>query len=101
MVCILGQACMGNCSGWLVSLLDIYNPSFAALADFSRILYATAPSISRTLLHSLSKPAMAFVDLDSIHHFQPPRSTGRPLKGHAEGRSTAWKRSASTVSSEH
>ena len=44
---------------------------------------------------------MAFVDLDSIYHFQPPRSIGRPLKGRSEGRSAAWKLGASTVSSEH
>lgn len=81
--------------------MDIYNPSFAASADFSRILYATSPSNFRTLLHILSKLVMAFVDLDSIHYFQPPRSTGRLLKGRSEGRSTAWNRDASTVSSEH
>ncbi|KAL9123615.1 MAG: hypothetical protein Q9217_006969, partial [Psora testacea] len=81
--------------------LDTYNPSFAASADFSRILYATASSVFCTLLRLLSKPAMAFVDLDSIHHFQPPRSTGRPLKGCSEGRSTAWKRGTPKVSSKH
>lgn len=40
---------------------------------------------------------MAFVNLDSIHHFQPLHPTGRPVKG----RSAAWKRGASTVSNEH
>ena len=81
--------------------LDTYDPSFAASADFSRTLFAAALSIFRTLLHSLSKPAMAFIDLNSIHHFQPPRSAGRPLKERSEGRSTAWKRGASKISSDH
>lgn len=44
---------------------------------------------------------MALVDLDSIYHFQPPRSIGKPLKGRLEGRSIAWNRGASAVSSEH
>ena len=69
--------------------LDIYNPSFTASADFSRILYAIAPSIFRFLLYFLSKPAMAFVDLDSIYHFQPPRSISKPVRRRSDGRSTA------------
>lgn len=44
---------------------------------------------------------MAFVNLDSVHHFQPPRSTRSPLQERSEGHSTAWKRRASTVRSEH
>lgn len=70
--------------------LDTYDPPFAVSADFSRILNAAAPSIFCTPLYSLSQPAMAFVDLDSIHYFQPPRSAGRPWKGHLKGPSTVW-----------
>ena len=44
---------------------------------------------------------MAFADLDIIYYFQPPRSISRQLKGRSEGRSTAWKRGVSTVSSEY
>ncbi len=40
---------------------------------------------------------MAFVSLQSVHHFQPPRSAGRPVKGC----SAARKRGASTVSNAH
>ena len=76
-------------------------PTFATSADFSRILYATTPSIFRTLPRLLPKPAIAFVDLDSIRHFQPRRSTSRPLKGRSEGLSTARKHDASTVNSEY
>ncbi len=44
---------------------------------------------------------MAFVDLDSIHYFQPPRPLDRPLKGRSEHRTTPRKRDAFTISSEH
>ena len=40
---------------------------------------------------------MAFVDLNPIHHYQPPHAISGPIKG----RSAASKRGASTISHKH
>ena len=68
-----------------LSLLSFHRPDRSA-----DLLYS--------LLCSLSfKPAMASISLDSIYHYQPAPSRGRPVKG----RSAARSRGTSVASSKH
>lgn len=78
---------------------DIYDPPFAASLDL-RLLSFHLPDRLADLLYSALfsfKPAMASVCLNSIYHYQPAPSRGRPVKG----RSTACNRGASAASSKY
>jgi len=85
--------------------LGIYDPPFAASMDFRLLSHTpqTAQPSCYILICSLN-PAMAFVNLDSIHQYQPPPIVAQPVQRHSasmplQGRSEVWNRGASTVSS--
>jgi len=87
--------------------LGIYDPPFAASMDLRLLSHTpqTAQPSCHTLICSLN-PAMAFVNLDPIHHYQLPATAAQPAQRHSasqplKGRSGVWNRGASTVSSGH
>ena len=79
--------------------LRIYGPPLAPrwASDFSQIIHPAAQPVDYTFFPLLLRPAMALIHLNSIHHYRPPQTIVRPVKG----RSAASNRGASKVSHEH
>ena len=90
----MGFVCGEGCRGWPASVgvyMTRLSPPRQA-SDFSSSTHLTVQPIDHTLLHFLTKPAMASVSLDAVYHYQPAPSAGRPVKG----RSAQSNRVAST-----
>jgi len=88
-----------DCSGWPINL-QVYMTRLSPPQWASRLPLHPPTKHSAyfiTLFHILSQPAMADVNLDSIHYYQPLASEIRPVQRCP----AAWNCGASMVSNAH
>ena len=69
-----------GCSGWPASLWVHISrlPPRPLVLDFSQTTQPKAQSICYPLFPSHFHPTIAFVDMDSVHFYQPPNKIRRP-----------------------